>query len=84
MWKSHLLFGRFEDSNILFREFNPEFLKDDLQHLPKHMHSLKLSVADSTSSLFSAEMIPPFLAGPLLPERRSSIRRVSDITLRSD
>ncbi len=49
-----------EDSEILAKEFYPEFRADHILGLPKHHVYMKLSIDGSTSSPFSAETLPPF------------------------
>jgi hypothetical protein len=54
-----------EDAEVLEREFHPEFNAEYLQNLPKHNIYMKLSINGSTSSPFSAETIPPFVANTI-------------------
>jgi len=43
-----------EDTEIMAREFYPEFTSEDFQNLPKYWTYLKLSIGGSTSEPFSA------------------------------
>jgi len=60
-----------EDSEILAKEFYPEFRADHILGLPKHHVYMKLSIDGSTSSPFSAETLPPIK--PLVISPREKI-----------
>jgi hypothetical protein len=47
-----------EDSEIIAKEFYPEFTAEHIQNLPKHNVYMKLSIDGSSSIPFSAETLP--------------------------
>jgi CxxC-x17-CxxC domain-containing protein len=49
-----------EDAEFLEKEFQPEFMAEDLVGLPKYNIYLKLMIDGVSGSAFSAETLPPF------------------------
>ena len=49
-----------EDAEFLEKEFEPEFMANDLINLPKHNIYVKLMVDGVTAKAFSAETLPPY------------------------